>query len=127
MLIMDPGKNLKAMREALHWSQVDLGKLAGISKGQISHMETGGRRAGPKNRPRLAKAFNMTENAFTRALHADKDDAVMLVLLNQLPPELKAKMVNHLAELFSTIKDKPEFLSGFISQIVNYTDLAKKV
>jgi transcriptional regulator with XRE-family HTH domain len=59
MIIMDPGKNLKAMREAMHWTQRELGKRAGISKGQISHLETGNKRAGPKTRHRLAEAFNM--------------------------------------------------------------------
>jgi len=127
MTIMNPGKNLKAMREALHWTQGHLGKLAGMSKGQISHLETGNRRAGPATRPRLAKAFNMTENAFTRALHADKEDAVLLVLLHQLPADLKEKIVSHLTDLFYTIQDKPEFLSGFINQIINLKDLAKKI
>jgi hypothetical protein len=50
----------------------------------------------------------------------------MLVLLNQLPPEMKIKMTAHLSDLFATIKDKPEFLSGFINQIINFIDLAKK-
>jgi len=127
MSIMDPGKNLKAMREALHLTQEELGKLAGISKGQISHIETGFKRAGPKLRPRLAGVFKMTENEFTRALHSDEQEAVFLVHLHQIPAPLRSQIVGHLAILFSQVKDKPEFLSGFINQLTIYIDLAKKV
>lgn len=127
MSIMDPGKNLKAMREALHLTQKELGKLAGISKGQISHLETGTKRAGPKLRPRLAGVFKMTENAFTRALHSDEKEAVFLVHLHQIPSPLKDQLTHHLAVLFSQVKDKPEFLSGFINQLIIYIDLSKKV
>lgn len=97
------GDNIKKLRNAHHWTQLELAKISGMTEQYISAIERGERNAGKKTIMRLCEAFAVSEEVlrygnqrgrYTRqemdllaALRGDREKFALVLDLARLPGE----------------------------------------
>lgn len=97
------GENIRKLRDAHHWTQLELSRISSVSMNYISAIERGERTAGKKTIKHLCEAFAVTEEVlrygyqrakFTRqevelitVLRGDKEKLAVAMELAELPPE----------------------------------------